>query len=68
MNNFVYITLTDLYESEPTYHIVREDKLALWLVGLSSTKETAYIYEAVEDHDGELVRGKSIQIVELNKL
>ena len=46
MTKFVYITLTDLYESEPTYHIVREDKLALWLVGLSSTKEAAYIYEA----------------------
>ena len=58
MNHFVYITLTDLYESEPTYHIVREDKLALWLIGLSSTKETAYIYEAVESFDGELTRGK----------
>ena len=68
MNEFVYIKLTDLYNSEITYHIVRKDKLNIWLAGLSMTKETAYIYEVVEDFDGELIRGKWIENVELNKL
>lgn len=66
-NKFVYIVLTDLYESESTYHIVRKNKLALWLADLSSTKETAYIYEVVEDYNGELKRGRRIENVELNK-
>lgn len=65
---FLYIKLTDLYNSEITYHIVRKDKLQKWLAGLSSTTETAYIYEAIEDNDGELIHGKWIQNVELNKL
>lgn len=55
-NKFVYIVLIDLYESESTYHIVCEDKLTLWLVGLPSTKETAYIHEVVESFNGELTR------------
>ena len=67
-NKFVYVALADLYESELSYHIVREEKLSLWLTRLSSTKEIAYIYEAVEDNDGELIQGKWIQNVELNKL
>lgn len=64
---FLYIKLADLYEDTLTYHIVRKDKLHIWLVGLSTTKETAYIYEAIEDNDGELIPGKFIQLVELNK-
>lgn len=65
--NFLYIKLTDLYNPEITYHIVRKDKLQKWLTGLSKTKETAYIYEAVEDKDGELIHGKFIQQVGLNE-
>ena len=65
---FLYIKLTDLYNSEITYHIVRKDKLHKWLTGLSSTAETAYIYEAIEDSNGELIHGKWIENVELNKL
>jgi hypothetical protein len=65
--NFLYIKLTDLYNTEITYHIVRKDKLHIWLTGLSTTKETAYIYEAIENNDGELVSGEFIQQVELNK-
>ena len=65
--NFLYIKLTDLYDSEITYHIVRKDKLHIWLNGLSITKETAYIYEAIEDKDGELIHGKFIQQVGLNE-
>ena len=64
---FLYIKLTDLYEDTSTEHIVRKDKLRIWLNGLSITKETAYIYEAIEDKDGELIHGKFIQLVELNK-
>lgn len=64
---FLYIKLTDLYNSEITYHIVRKDKLNIWLAGLSTTSETAYIYEAIEDNDGELIHGKWIQNIELNK-
>lgn len=64
---FLYIKLTDLYEDISTNHIIRKDKLHIWLTGLSTTKETAYIYEAIEDNDGELVSGKFIQLVELNK-
>jgi hypothetical protein len=64
---FLYIKLTDLYEDTSTEHIVRKDKLRTWLDGLSITKETAYIYEAIEDNGGELVSGKFIQLVELNK-
>lgn len=64
---FLYIKLTDLYEDTSTYHIVRKDKLHIWLTGLSTTKETAYIYEAIENNDGELVSGEFIQQVELNK-
>lgn len=64
---FLYIKLTDLYNSEITYHIVRKDKLHIWLTGLSKTKETAYIYEAIEDKDGELIRGEFIQQVGLNE-
>lgn len=64
---FLYIKLTDLYNSEITYHIVRKDKLQKWLAGLSSTKETAYIYEAIEDNDGELIHGEFIQQVGLNE-
>lgn len=64
---FLYIKLTDLYEDTSTEHIVRKDKLRTWLDGLSTTKETAYIYEAIEDNDGELIPGKFIQLVELNK-
>ena len=65
---FLYIKLTDLYNSEITYHIVRKDKLHIWLAGLSKTTETVYIYEAVEDNNGELIHGKWIQSIELNKL
>ena len=65
---FLYIKLTDLYNSEITYHIVRKDKLNIWLAGLSTTSETAYIYEAIEDNNGELIHGKWIQNIELNKL
>lgn len=65
---FLYIKLTDLYEDTSTYHIIRKDKLHIWLVDLSSTKETAYIYEAIEDNDGELICGKWIENVKLNKL
>ena len=65
--NFLYIKLIDLYEDVSTNHIIRKDKLRTWLDGLSITKETAYIYEAVEDNDGELIPGKFIQLVELNK-
>lgn len=65
---FLYIKLTDLYNSEITYHIVRKDKLDIWLAGSSSTAETAYIYEAIEDSNGELIHGKWIKDVELNKL
>lgn len=68
MNKFVYVILTDLYESESTHHIVRKDKLNIWFAGLSSTKETAYIYEVVEDFDGELIHGEWIENVELNIL
>lgn len=64
---FLYIKLTDLYEDTMTYHIIRKDKLHIWLAGLSKIKETAYIYEAIEDNDGELIPGKFIQSVELNK-
>lgn len=64
---FLYIKLTDLYNSEITYHIIRKDKLHIWLTGLSTTKETAYIYEAVEDDNGELIHGKFIQQVGLNE-
>ena len=64
---FLYVKLTDLYEDTSTYHIVRKGKLHIWLTGLSTTKETAYIYEAIENNDGELVSGKFIQLVELNK-
>ena len=64
---FLYIKLTDLYEDTSTHHIVRKDKLRTWLDGLSITKETAYIYEAIENNDGEVVSGKFIQLVELNK-
>lgn len=64
---FLYIKLTDLYEDTSTYHIVRKDKLHKWLAGLSTTKETAYVYEAIENNDGELIPGKFIQLVELNK-
>lgn len=64
---FLYIKLTDLYDSEITYHIVRKDKLRTWLDGLSITKETAYIYEAIEDNDGELIHGKWIKNVGLNE-
>ena len=64
---FLYIELTDLYEDTSTNHIVRKDKLRTWLDGLSITKETAYIYETIEDNDGELIPGKFIQLVELNK-
>lgn len=64
---FLYIKLTDLYNPEITYHIVRKDKLHIWLTGLSKTKETAYIYEAIEDKDGELIHGKFIQQVGLNE-
>ena len=67
-NKFVYIQLYDLYEAESTNHIVREEKLSLWLKDLPSTAETAYIYEVVEDSDGELIKGKWIKNVELNKL
>ena len=68
MNNFVYIQLSDLYEPELTNHIVREEKLSLWLTELSTTAKIAYIYEAVEDSDGELIKGKWIKNVEFNKL
>ena len=64
---FLYVKLTDLYEDTSTEHIIRKDKLRTWLNGLSITKETAYIYEAIEDKDGELIPGKWIQNVELNK-
>lgn len=64
---FLYIKLTDLYEDTSTHHIIRKDKLHKWLAGLSITKETAYIYETIEDNDGELISGKFIQLVELNK-
>lgn len=64
---FLYVKLTDLYEDTSTHHIIRKDKLRKWLDGLSITKETAYIYEAIEDNDGELISGKFIQLVELNK-
>ena len=64
---FLYIKLTDLYNPEITYHIIRKDKLHIWLTGLSKTKETAYIYEAIEDKDGELIHGKFIQQVGLNE-
>ena len=64
---FLYIKLTDLYEDTSTNHIIRKDKLHIWLAGLSITKETAYIYEAIEDNDGELIPGKWIQNVELNE-
>ena len=64
---FLYIKLTDLYNPEITYHIVRKDKLHIWLTGLSKTKETAYIYEAIEDKGGELIHGKFIQQVGLNE-
>lgn len=64
---FLYIKLTDLYNSEITYHIVRKDKLHIWLTGLSTTKEIAYIYEAIEDEDGELIHGEFIQQVGLNE-
>ena len=64
---FLYVKLTDLYNSEITYHIVRKDKLRTWLDRLSITTEAAYIYEAVEDKDGELIHGKFVQLVELNK-
>jgi hypothetical protein len=64
---FLYIKLTDLYEDTSTYHIIRKDKLPKWLAGLSTTKETAYIYEAIENKYGELVSGKFIQQVGLNE-
>lgn len=64
---FLYIKLTDLYEDTMTYHIIRKDKLHIWLAGLSKIKETAYIYEAIEDNDGELIHGEFIQRVELNE-
>lgn len=64
---FLYVKLTDLYEDTSTHHIIRKDKLHIWLTGLSTTKETAYIYEAIENNDGELISGKFIQLVELNK-
>jgi hypothetical protein len=64
---FLYIKLTDLYEDTSTEHIVCKDKLRTWLDGLSITKETAYIYEAIEDNDGELIPGKFVQLMELNK-
>lgn len=65
---FLYIELTDLYEDTLTYHIIRKNKLHIWLAGLSKTKKTAYIYEAIEDNDGELISGEFIQLVELNKI
>lgn len=64
---FLYVKLTDLYEDTSTHHIIRKDKIRTWLDGLSITKETAYIYEAIENNDGELIPCKFIQLVELNK-
>lgn len=64
---FLYIKLINLYENVSTNHIIRKDKLHAWLDGLSITKETAYVYEAVEDNGGELIPGKLIQRVELNE-
>lgn len=66
---YLYVILTDVYEWDTsTNHIIRKDKLNIWLAGLSKTKETAYIYEAIEDNDGELISGEFIQLVELNKI
>lgn len=65
---FLYVKLIDLYEDIPTNHIICKDKLHIWLKDLPSTAETAYIYEVVEDSDGELIKGKWIKNVGLNKL